>query len=137
MGYSSKSPIRESWLYTSPKKSPEIFRFVTLHLEIPDKTRIDSWKFCKIVWHPLEIPRLKTKIHGNYIWFFLEHPWKSHFFFKWLLEFPHALSLTPLEIPCPQPNCLLFSTLAYPMTWWVKKWLLTKLNTRNLTNNSP
>ena len=41
--------------------------------------------------------------HGNSKWVFLEHPSKSHFFFNWPLEFRHALSSIPLDIPCPQP----------------------------------
>ena len=46
-------------------KTSGIFTFVSLLLTIPDKTGFHSWKFCKIVWHQLEIPRLKTKTHGN------------------------------------------------------------------------
>ena len=56
----------------------------------------------KIVLHPLEIQRLKTKTHGNSAWFFLNHSWKFHFFSNLPLEFPHDLSSLPLEIPCPQ-----------------------------------
>ena len=62
--------------------------------EILEKT--SSWKFCKIVWHPLGNFKVKTKTHGNYTWGFLEHPWKFHFLFNWPLEFPHALSPIPL-----------------------------------------
>ena len=42
-----------------------IFKYVLLPLEILEKTSFHPWKFCKIVWHPLEIPRSKTKTHGN------------------------------------------------------------------------
>ena len=45
---------------------------------------------------PLEIPH----------YFFLDHAWKFHFFFYWLLEFPHfphSIFSMPLEILCP-PN---------------------------------
>ena len=38
------------------------------------------WKFWKLVWHPLEILKSKTKTHGNSTRFFLEHPWKFHCF---------------------------------------------------------
>ena len=48
-----------------------IFRFVTLPSEIPEKTSFYPQKFCKIVWHPLEIPRSKTKTHWNSTWIFL------------------------------------------------------------------
>ena len=62
----------------------------------------------KIVWHPLEIIRSKTETHGNSTWVFLEHPSKFRFLINWPLEFPHALTSTPLEIPCPQLPCLYF-----------------------------
>ena len=45
---------------------------------------------------PLEIPH----------YFFLDHAWKFHFFFYWLLEFPHfphSIFSMPLEILFP-PN---------------------------------
>ena len=50
-------------------------------LEISKKTSFHPKKFCKIVWlwHFLEIPKSKTKTHGNSIFFF-EHPKKFHFF---------------------------------------------------------
>ena len=35
------------------------------------------------------IPKSKTKTHWNFTWFFLEFPWKFHFFFYSPLEFPH------------------------------------------------
>ena len=44
---------------------PGIFHFFTLPLEILDKTELHTWKFCKIVFHPLEIPSPKTKTPGN------------------------------------------------------------------------
>ena len=72
-----------------------MFRFVTLTLEIPEKTNFHprySAKLCYI--HLLEIPTPINKTHGNSIWFFLDHP----------LEFKHALSSVPLEIPGPQPT---------------------------------
>ena len=34
----------------------------------------------------------KTWDDGYSTWVFFYHPWKFHFFFSWLLEFPHALS---------------------------------------------
>ena len=92
------------WGYNFLKKNPRNFRFVTLPVEIPEKTSIHPWKFSKTLsdtpWkfqiqkpRPMEIPHQ----------FLLEHPWKFCFFFNWPLEFPHFLSSIPLEIPCPQP----------------------------------
>ena len=48
-----------------------ILRFVTLPLEIPEKTSFQPWKFCKIVCNPLEIPRSKTKAQENFTLVFL------------------------------------------------------------------
>ena len=36
------------------KKTPRIFRFVTLPVEIPDKMKLHPWKFYKFLLHPLE-----------------------------------------------------------------------------------
>ena len=49
-------PWGTDWGYAFPT-SPEIFKFVTLPLEIPKKTSFHSRKFCKIVWHSLGISR--------------------------------------------------------------------------------
>ena len=65
------------------KKKPGIFTFVTLTLEISEKKRFQLQKCFEIMWHPLEIPRSKTKTHGNSACFFPDHPWKLHFFFNW------------------------------------------------------
>ena len=62
------------------KNSAGSFGFLTLPLEILEKTSFHPCKSCKIVWHPLEIPRSKTKAHGNSARIFLNHPWKFHFF---------------------------------------------------------
>ena len=43
------------------KKISGILRFVTLPLEIPNKINLHHWEFWKIVLHPLEIPRPKSK----------------------------------------------------------------------------
>ena len=47
----------------------------------PDKMNLHPWKFYKIMLYPLEFPRPETKIFGNFTRFFLDHPWKFHFFF--------------------------------------------------------
>ena len=106
MGYSRKNPNRRGWGYTFLKSPPGNFRFVTLLQEIPEKKSFYPWRLCKFVWHPSEIPKPKTKTHGNSALGFLEHPWNSHFFFNWPLEFPRVFSSRLPEIPCPQPPCL-------------------------------
>ena len=79
---------RGGWGYTFLKSPPGHFRFVTLPHEILEKKSFYPWKFCKFVWHPLEIPKSKTKTHRNSALVFLEHPWNFHFFFNWPMEFP-------------------------------------------------
>ena len=61
------------------EKTPGIFHFFTLPLEIPDKTKLNPWIFHKIVLAILEISRPKTKTPGNSTLFFLGHPWKFYF----------------------------------------------------------
>ena len=73
-----------------------MFRFVTLTLEIPEKTNFHRRIFCKIVLHtPLGNPNSNN-----------QDPWKFHmiFFFDHPLEFKHALSSISLEIPGPQTS---------------------------------
>ena len=86
------------------KKKPGIFTFVTLTLEISEKKRFQLQKCFEIMWHPLEIPRSKTKTHGNSAWFFPDHPWKLDFFFNWPPEFSHVPYSVLLELPYPQPS---------------------------------
>ena len=106
LGYYRKNPNRwgerggRSWGHTFLNKNPGVFRFGTLPLDILDKTKLYPWKFRKIVLHPFENPRSKTKVHGNST-FFLDHTWRFHFFFNWPLEFPQDISSVPLEVPCP------------------------------------
>ena len=61
IGLFQKKFEQRDWEHTFLKKTLEIFRFVNLPLEIPDKTNLHPWKFQKIVLHPLEFPRPKTK----------------------------------------------------------------------------
>ena len=49
---------------------------------IPDKTKLHSWKFRKIVLHLWKTPRTKIKIPGNSTRFFLDQAWKFHFVFN-------------------------------------------------------
>ena len=85
------------------EKDPWNFKFVTLPLEIHEKIKLHPWQFHKIVLHPLEFPKRKSKTDGNSTLFFLNHLWKFHFFFYWPMEF-----LIPLEIPCPHPPRFFF-----------------------------
>ena len=96
--FQKKSKEEGGWGYTFLKITPGSFRFVTLPLDILEKTSFHSWKICKIVCHTLEFPRSKTKTHCNFTWVFLEHRWKFYFFFNWFLKFSHAHSSIPLEI---------------------------------------
>ena len=49
---------------------------------IPDKTKLHSWKFRKIVLHLWKTPRTKIKNPGNSTRFFLDQAWKFHFVFN-------------------------------------------------------
>ena len=92
MDYSRKNPSWRGSGCAFLKELPRIFIFVILPLEILEKTSFYPWKFCKIVWHALEILKLKTKIYGNFTIIFLEHIWRFH--------------LLPLEIS----TCSFFNT---------------------------
>ena len=85
--------LLHTFLNLPPPLPPIIFSCFTLPLEIPDKTKLHPWKFCKIVLHHWEIPRPKTKTPGNSTWFFLGHPWKFHFVFNYNLWKFHVLFL--------------------------------------------
>ena len=66
------------WGHTFLKKTSGTFRFVTLPLDIPDKMTPHPSEFHKIVLHPLEFPRPKTKTYGDPTQHFLDHLWKFH-----------------------------------------------------------
>ena len=88
---------------------PGIFHFFTLPLEIPEKTKLQPWKFHTFLLDPFKIPspNAKTKKPVNSTLFF--YPLKFHFVFNYPIEIPHAISLIPLEIPYPpQPSLLFF-----------------------------
>ena len=69
------------WVYTILKKSPEIFRFVTLLMEIPDKMKFHPWKFHQIVLTHWSFQGQKPRPMGISHYFFLDYVWKFHFFF--------------------------------------------------------
>ena len=92
MGYSRKNPSRGGWMRTYfSEKIPRFFRFVTLPLEILEKTKLHPWKFHKMLLHPLEILLefflspleipllfyLNPVISSTYS-FFIQYSWKFH-----------------------------------------------------------
>ena len=109
LGYSLKDTNRGCWEHTLLKKTPGMYRYVTWTLKIPDKMKLHLWKFHQIVLHPLECPRPKTKTHGSSTLFFSWSCLEIPLFFYWFLQFPDSIFSIPLEIPCPQNHCLLFS----------------------------
>ena len=100
LGYSRKNPKRGCWGHTFLKKTPEIFRFVTLLLEIQDKMKLHThWNFQGQKPRPMEIPH----------YFFLDHAWKFHFFFYWPLEVPILFFQSPWKCPqTPPPPTVCF-----------------------------
>ena len=121
LGYSRKSPNRGEGrgrlrIYFF-EENPGIFRFVTLPLEIPDKTSFHPWKFCmQTCMTPLGNPKVENQDQTMAIPhdFFFISPGNSTSFLNDLLEFPHALSSIPLKIPCPHPLCFF---LEQPVIW--------------------
>ena len=122
LGYSRKNPKRGCWGHTFLKKTPGIFRFVTLPLEIPDKMKLHPWKFHQIVSHPLEFPRPKTKTHGNstvfFCWSYLEIPLlflltpgvSGFYFFN-----PPGNSISSARLPPPPPLFVFFTGIAHEL----------------------
>ena len=86
------------------KKNPGIFRFATLPSEILEKAKLHPWKFSKIVWHPLDIPRPKTKTHKIPHDFILITPGNSYTFLLTPRIFTCSFFNTSRNpMPCPQP----------------------------------
>ena len=75
--------------------TPGNVRFMNLLLEVLKKTSFHLWKFCKIVWHPLEIsssnqkPRPMEIRHPASVFF--EYPRKFVFFTNLCLGLPNAI----------------------------------------------
>ena len=103
LGCSRKNQNRGCRGHTFLKKTPGIFRFVSLPLEIRNKMKLHPWKFHQILLHLLEFPRPKTKIHGNSTLFFSWSCLEIPLLFYRVLEFPHSIFSIRLVIPCPQP----------------------------------
>ena len=106
--YSGKKTNRGCWRHTFLKKSPGIFRLVSLPLEIPNKMKLHLWKFHQIVPHTLQFQRSKTKTHGNFTLFFcLIKPGNSTSFFidSWSFQIlffqppGNSMSSTPPLLP--------------------------------------
>ena len=80
-----------------PPPPPTPMEFLDLSLcprKFQRKQAFTPWKFCRVVWHPLEISGSKTKSHGKYTSFlytpgnstsFLIDPWNFHMLF---LQYP-------------------------------------------------
>ena len=92
----------------------------TLTLETSDKIKLlHPQKLHKIVLHPSEILRRKTKTPGKFYIIFFDHPWKFHVAFNEHLETPLAISSIPLEISYPlhppfhTPPVFIFSGIAH------------------------
>ena len=99
------------WKY---KTNEQLFLLLfTLTLETSDKTKLHSQKFQKIVLHPSEILRFKSKTPGKfYIIFlitprnsmlFLMNPQKFHLLF---LQYPQKFHI--LCTPFPHTSCFHF-----------------------------
>ena len=67
LGYSRKNPNRLGGGNTPSG----ILKLVTLPSESPEKTGFQPSKFCKLVCHPLEVSRSKTKTQENFTLVFL------------------------------------------------------------------
>ena len=63
-------------------KPPGIFHFLTLTLEIPDKTMLNPWIFNKIVLRSLGNLKSKKKDPWKLHLIFIGHRWKFHFAFN-------------------------------------------------------
>ena len=106
-------------------KTPGIFHFFTLPLEIPDKTQLKPWIFRKIVLDLLEVPRPKTKTPGleilHYFFLitlgnstsFLINPCKFHMLFLW-----HPWKFQILKLPV-----WIFSGIAQEGEW-MNEWMI-------------
>ena len=84
-------------------KTPRIFTFVSLPLEIPDKVKLHPWEFYKIMLHPLEF-QVKNQEPWRFHIIFSGSPFQTPLLFYWPLRFPHSVFLITLELPCPQPS---------------------------------
>ena len=77
IGLFQRNPKRGGWGHTFLKKSPGMFKFVILPLEVLENTSFHPWNSWKALWHRLEIPRPKTKTHRISTWVFFNTPGNS------------------------------------------------------------
>ena len=122
------------------KKTLDFLNMLLYPWKFRRKHAFNPRNFGKIVWYHLEIPMSKTKVLGDSTWVLLEHPWIFHFIFYWPFEYLHALSLIPLEIPCPQPHSVrICSEIAHYVEinhfWRTFNFCLTSLETFNVSTS--
>ena len=91
LGYSRKNPNKGCCGHNFLKKTPGIFRFVTLPLEIRDELKLHHSKFHQIMLHPFGISKSINQdpwkfhtifliMHGSSTSFFIG-PWNFHILF--------------------------------------------------------
>ena len=133
VGYSRKNPNNEVKNTLFWKKNPGIFRFITLPLEICEKTSFVPWKFCEMVQHPRN-SKVKNqdpwKFHMNFSWttleiplLFLIDPWNFHrLFLQYLSKFYVLNPLPCLDFFWNSPIChsIFSSHLIYGWENWGK-----------------
>ena len=80
--------LKEELCFSSRTGSPPYYMEMLVFKHIQNRFYFRKQKIsCTKDWF-LSICR-----HGNSTWIFLDPSWKFYFFFKWPLEFQHALSL--------------------------------------------
>ena len=130
--YSRKNPSRWHILL---KKILRLFTFVTLPLEILEKTKLHPWKFYNILLHLLEIP-MPSK--NQDLWkflinFFITSGNSTSFLLKpcnFPVLFLHSI---PLTILCPQHTLLFGFFLEWPNNWTVCSCVIhSKISLRSL-----
>ena len=95
-------------------KTPLEFSIFLLYLwKTPDKTKLNLWIFHKLVSDPLEIPRPKTKTHGNSTLFFLGYPWNFTSFLINLWNFHMLFLWYPWKFHILDPPVWIFSGIAH------------------------
>ena len=88
--------VVDRYTFLKPPPLSGNFRFVTLPLEILEKTSFHSWKSCKIACHNFEIGNFKVK-NQDPRKFHVSFSLKPPEIFNWILGFSRALSSIPLE----------------------------------------
>ena len=126
MDYFRKNPNRKGWGHNFWKKTPGIFRLVTLPLEVPDKMKLipgNSTKLCYTHWNFQGQKPRPMEISHDFFWItwvnstsfcidatnfhilFIQYPWKFH-----VLNLPVWILFW--NSPTPIPNVFLKLSLA-------------------------